>query len=261
MPSRPAAITVAFVVAAAFFATPLAPPAKAQEPSVRPGANQQYRDTDISAWIRRFEGAGREIFDNRHAIVEKSGIRPGMKVADVGAGTGLFALLFAEAVGPSGRVYAVDIIPKFLEHTAARARKAGLRNVETRLGDERSLPLPEASVDVLFLCDTYHHFEYPRSMNASMFRALRPGGTLVLIDFVRIPGKTPRSTLEHVRAGVEVFTKELEAAGFEKVEEAGGQNPPVPLLKENYFVRFRKPPQHNGTPPKRNGPPESGVTR
>ncbi|HEY0713846.1 MAG TPA: methyltransferase domain-containing protein [Polyangia bacterium] len=213
-----------------------APPSStpSAETSVRPGANQQYRETELSAWIRRFEGAGREIFDNRHAIVEKSGIAPGMKVVDVGAGTGLFSVLFADAVGTTGRVYAVDIIPKFLAHTEERARRAGLRNLETRLGDERSVPLPEASVDLMFLCDTYHHFEYPRSMNASMFRALRPGGTLVLIDFVRIPGRTPKATLEHVRAGEDVFTKELLAAGFEKIEA-------VPLLKENYFVRFRKP--------------------
>jgi ubiquinone/menaquinone biosynthesis C-methylase UbiE len=229
------------VLVSALALSPLAraQPPQAQTPnqaetSVRPGANQQYKETDLGAWIKRFESGGREIFDNRHAIVEKSGIRPGMRVADVGAGTGLFSLLFAEAVGPSGRVYAVDIIPKFLAHTAARAKKAGLRNLETRLGNERSVQLPANSVDVVFLCDAYHHFEYPRSMNASMWKALRPGGTLVLIDFVRIPGKTPAGTLAHVRAGEEVFTSELLAAGFEKVEN-------VPLLTENYFARFRKP--------------------
>ena len=99
------------------------------------------------------------------------------------------------------------------------------------------MSLPPASVDVIFLCDAYHHFEYPRSMNRSMFRALRPGGTLVLIDFVRVPGKTPKWILEHVRAGQQEFTAELVAAGFVPVEEPS----PVPQLKENYLVRFTKP--------------------
>ena len=101
--------------------TMLAPPARATspEPSVRPGANQQYLQTDISEWITRFEGAGREIYDHRNAIVAASGLRPGMQVADVGAGTGLFSLLFARAVGPSGRVYAYGA--KTAQHGICRA--------------------------------------------------------------------------------------------------------------------------------------------
>jgi ubiquinone/menaquinone biosynthesis C-methylase UbiE len=208
--------------------------AAAQEASVRPDANTQYLRDDLADWQQRFEHAGREIFDRRHDIVKAAGLRPGMSVADVGAGTGLFTFLFAEAVGPRGQVYAVDIIPRFVAHIEAQARRRGASNVLPVLGGERSLSLPEASTDVVFLCDTYHHFEYPRSMNASMLRALRPGGTLLLIDFHRVPGKSGRHVLQHVRAGQEVFTAELLAAGFERVG-------PVPLaLKENYAVKFRK---------------------
>jgi ubiquinone/menaquinone biosynthesis C-methylase UbiE len=196
-------------------------PAPAAEKSVRPDANRRYR----------------EIFDQRQAIVAASGARPGMQVADVGAGTGLLSLLLARAVAPTGRVYAIDIIPKFLAHLDHEKARQHVDNVITRLGDERSVPLPDESVDLLFLCDAYHHFEYPRSMNRSMWRALRPGGTLVLIDYRRIPGKTPKSVLEHVRAGEEVFSAELIAAGFEKLAPTS----PLPGLKENYLVRFRKP--------------------
>ena len=95
------------------------------------------------------------------------------------------------------------------------------------------MSLPEASVDVIFLCDVYHHFEYPRTMNASLYKALRPGGTLILIDFRRVVGQSPAWVLEHVRAGQESFVAELEAAGLEAVDE-------VALLKENYIVRFKK---------------------
>jgi ubiquinone/menaquinone biosynthesis C-methylase UbiE len=212
-------------------------PAPAAEKSVRPDANRRYRETEVDEWIKRFESAGREIFDQRQAIVAASGARPGMQVADVGAGTGLLSLLLARAVAPTGRVYAIDIIPKFLAHLDHEKARQHVDNVITRLGDERSVPLPDESVDLLFLCDAYHHFEYPRSMNRSMWRALRPGGTLVLIDYRRIPGKTPKSVLEHVRAGEEVFSAELIAAGFEKLAPTS----PLPGLKENYLVRFRKP--------------------
>jgi ubiquinone/menaquinone biosynthesis C-methylase UbiE len=226
------------VIGATLVALLLAPdagvPPAAAEPSVRPGANQQYLDKELSVWQERFEGGGREIFAQREALLRASGVKPGMTVADVGAGTGLFTFPFASAVGPRGRVYAVDIIPRFIDHLKSEAATRNLKNVVPILGQARALPLPEASVDVMFLCDAYHHFEYPRSMNRSMYRALRPGGTLLLIDFHRRPGKTPKAVLEHVRAGQEVFTRELLDAGFEQVEE-------LPLLTESYVVRFRKP--------------------
>jgi ubiquinone/menaquinone biosynthesis C-methylase UbiE len=188
----------------------------------------------VREWLDRFERGGREIFDQRQAILAATGVGPGSRVADVGAGTGLFSRLFARAVGPTGRVYAVDIVPKFLQHIDAESKRQGLTNITTVQGTDRSTELPRESVDLLFLCDSYHHFEYPRSMNASLLQALRPGGTLMLIDFRRVQGQSPAWIFEHVRAGQEVFTAELQAAGFEKIDEPA-------LLKENYIVRFRKP--------------------
>jgi ubiquinone/menaquinone biosynthesis C-methylase UbiE len=231
---------LAALIAAADPAAPApAPPTPSAgtETSVRPDANRRYRETEVGEWIKRFESAGREIFDQRHAIVAASGARPGMQVADVGAGTGLLSLLLARAVAPTGQVIAIDIIPKFLAHLERRKKRQHVGNLVTRLGDERSVPLPDESIDLMFLCDAYHHFEYPRSMNRSMWKALRPGGTLVLIDYRRIPGQTSKSVLEHVRAGEEVFTAELVAAGFEKIDAAAA----LPVLEENYLLRFRKP--------------------
>jgi ubiquinone/menaquinone biosynthesis C-methylase UbiE len=183
--------------------------------------------------VERFEKEGREIYDQRQAIVDAMKLRRGARVADIGAGTGLFTPLFVQAVGPRGTVYAVDIVPNFLTLIAERAATAGMRNVKTVLATERSVELPAHSIDVAFICDTYHHFEYPQSTMASIHRALRRGGEVVLIDFVRVPGRSSDFILKHVRAGQEVFTAEIEAAGFHKVEE-------IPLLKENYMIRFRK---------------------
>jgi predicted methyltransferase len=217
-------------------APPVAPRKPAEpEPSVKPGINAEYLkpSLNVTQWVERFEKEGREIYDQRERIVQAIKLRRGATIADIGAGTGLFTPLFVEAVGPRGKVYAVDIVKDFLTHIEQRAVAAGVRNVETVLCTERSVELPPDSIDAAFICDTYHHFEYPQSTMASLHRALRRAGELVVIDFVRVPGKSSDFILKHTRAGQEVFTAEIEAAGFQKLEE-------IPLLKQNYMLRFRK---------------------
>jgi ubiquinone/menaquinone biosynthesis C-methylase UbiE len=206
-----------------------------RERSVRPGINDPYfDDPSIEKWVARFESESREIFQHRRRIVAEVGLRPGMAVADVGAGTGVFTRSFAQEVGSEGRVYAVDILPAFIDHIRARSLEEGLTWVTPVLCREDSVMLPRESVDVVFLCDTYHHFEYPRSSLTSIHEALRPGGELVLIDFIRIPGQSRPWVLGHVRAGEDVVRAEVEAAGFEKIGEAR-------FLEENYLLRFRRP--------------------
>jgi predicted methyltransferase len=206
-----------------------------QEQSVKPGINTEYLKPDLNPaqWVERFEREGREIYDHREAIVAAARIKPGSVVADIGAGTGLFTPYFSRATGPKGKVYAVDIVPAFLDRIKQRATSEGLANVQTVLCTERSVELPPNSVDFAFICDVYHHFEYPQSSLASLHRALRPGGEVLLVEFKRIPGTSSDWVLNHVRAGQEVFTAEIEAAGFKQIEEQD-------ILKDNYVVRFRK---------------------
>src|SRR6476646_4416611 len=90
--------------------------AVAQEKSVKPGINDPFKDPDVTGFREKFEGESREVYAKREKVVAACGAKPGMVVADVGAGTGLFTRLLATAVGPDGQVYAVDIAPKFLEH-------------------------------------------------------------------------------------------------------------------------------------------------
>ncbi len=203
--------------------------------SVSPGINEPYADPHVEKWIKRFESESREIFHSRHKIVESLGIRPGMVVGDVGSGTGLFTLLFSDAVGVGGKVLAVDVTPGFLRLTRDRAREQHKNNIQTVLCDEKSVRLPRSSVDLVFACDTYHHFEYPSSTLRSIHRALKPGGELVIIDFERIPGKSRAWVVDHVRAGQEVVTEEISAAGFQFMERLA-----TPYLEENYIIRFRK---------------------
>src|SRR5690606_20230685 len=146
--------------------------------AIPPGINDAYLDPelDFTRWVERFEREGREVYDHREELVSALDLRPGMAVADVGAGSGLFTMLIAERVGPSGRVYAVDIAAPFVEGILHRAAEAGMDHVAGVVCTERSVSLPPASIDRAFICDTYHHFEYPAETMASLHRALRDGG-------------------------------------------------------------------------------------
>lgn len=208
---------------------------QAQEKSVKPGINDSFRNPDVGNFTERFEIESREVFALRDQIVQYCEIQPGATVADIGAGTGLFTRLFSQAVGPKGRVIAVDISPNFLEHIRTTSRQLGHTNVDTLLCKDDSTELAKESIDTAFICDTYHHFEFPQKTMASLLGAMKPGGRLILIDFRRIEGVSSDWTMDHVRAGQEVFEKEIIESGFVKVKE----NPD--LLKENYLVVFKKP--------------------
>lgn len=136
-------------------------------------------------------------------------------------------------MGDKGKVFAVDIAPTFLRYIEKTCQENGIKNVETILCDQFSTKLPKNAVDLVFICDVYHHFEFPQKTLQTIHDALRPGGRLILIDFQRIEGKSSDFVLGHVRAGQEAFTKEITDAGFQKKGEEK-------FLTENYFVRFEK---------------------
>ncbi|MBK1700026.1 class I SAM-dependent methyltransferase [Thiococcus pfennigii] len=203
-------------------------------PSADPAINEPYQDPDYDRWVERFERPGREVYDRRQAILMAVDPQPGMDIADIGAGTGLFTRLFAEAVGPTGRVFAVDIAEGFVRNIERTAAERGLENVVGVVNSQVDTGLSPESVDLVFLCDTYHHFERPAAMLGSIHRALRPGGRLILVDYERIPGESPAWVMGHVRAGKEVFAEEIRQAGFVFDGEAD-------LLREHYLLRFHKP--------------------
>jgi len=205
----------------------------AEEQSIRPGINRYYENPDWQQWVNTFERPGREVYDRRHAIVDATGIRPGMAVADIGAGTGLFTRLFAERVGPQGRVYAVDISRPFIENIVRTSQERGFLNVEGVVNGHKDVSLPPDSIDLAFLVDTYHHFEYPTSMLSSIHRSLRPGTRLIVIDFRRDPRNSSNWVMGHVRAGKDAVIDEITRAGFRLIDDKA-------LLRTNYYLVFSR---------------------
>ena len=208
-------------------------PLQAKEQNVSPGVNESYYDAEFDHWVNVFERPGREVYDKRYTITAALDLKPGMHVADVGAGTGFYTRLFAQQVGESGRVYAVDISGNFIEHILQTARSQGRNNIEGIVNTQKSTQLPAESIDIIFICDTYHHFEYPQSMLASIYRALHKNGQLVIIDFRKQPGVSSGWVMSHVRANKEDVIKEVETAGFKLIEQPE-------LLRDNFFLKFIK---------------------
>jgi predicted methyltransferase len=219
-------------------AAPVAAPSAAPLEGAKPEINADFRkpDMDVASWVQRFEGESREIAAAREPIAGVLEIKPGETVADIGAGTGLFEEPFVRAVGAKGTVCAVDISPAFLEHLRQRAAEAGWSQVKVVACDDRDTRLPPASVDAAFICDTYHHFEHPAETMASLRRAMKPDGRLVVVDFEREPGKSRDWVLDHVRCGKEQVKAEIEQAGFRFTRELA-----VPGLTENYVIEFATP--------------------
>jgi ubiquinone/menaquinone biosynthesis C-methylase UbiE len=209
--------------------------ASAQQQSITPTAKELNKafDADVSQWTARFEHEGRAVYDKRYEILDAMHLKPGMHVADIGAGSGLFARLMAQRVAPGGMVYAVDISKNMIDHIASVAEQEKIENLKAVLGDPRSPRLEPHTLDLVSIIDSYHHFEFPQDMLHEIVKALRPDGTLILIDFKRIEGLSKEYILKMVRAGEGTFTDEFQDAGFDLVERRDD------MFEDNYLLRFR----------------------
>ena len=160
-------------------------------------------------WLVRPE---RESEENPDLAVSLLGLKPGMIVADIGAGVGYYSVRFAAKVGPAGRVFATDLQPEMLRLMRKRLERDNITNIEPVLGSETESKLPDQSVDMVVLVDVYHEFSEPRKMLASIRRALKPDGRLVLLEFRKEDPKVP--IREEHKMSVAVVKQELAADGF-----------------------------------------------
>lgn len=160
-------------------------------------------------WLDRSE---RESEENPEGALDAIGIKPGMSVADVGAGTGYMSLRMAKRVGPSGKVYSEDVQPEMLRRLRQNAAEAKLNNIQTVLGGEADPKLPPATLDLILLVDVYHEFSQPQKMLRKMREALKPDGRLVLIEYRKEDPSIPIRP-EH-KMSVQEVKLETEAEGF-----------------------------------------------
>jgi tRNA A58 N-methylase Trm61 len=158
-----------------------------------------------AGWLNRPE---REQEEDPEGALNALGIRPGMVVADVGAGTGYMSLRLAKRVGPAGKVYANDLQPEMLRRLRENAAKAGLGNIETVQGDEADPKLPPGRMDLVLLVDVYHEFSKPRQMIDRIRESLKPSGRLVLLEYRKEDPNVPireehKMTVAEVKAELE----------------------------------------------------------
>jgi len=163
-----------------------------------------------SNWLDRPE---REEEEQPDKALQAIGFRRGMVVADVGAGSGFMSFKMSKLIGPSGKVYAVDIQPEMLEILNKRARENKIANVETILSTDRDPKLPAGALDLILLVDVYHEFSHPQEMLDRMRESLKPNGRLVLLEYRKEDPTVPIRP-EHKMSVAEVRA-ELEPEGFQ----------------------------------------------
>ncbi len=178
-------------------------------------------------WLER---SSREIEERPSAVVEALDLKPKDTIADLGAGTGYFSFRFAPLV-PEGKVLAVDIQPEMLDVIEFFKEENQVTNVETVLGEVDNPNLPANSIDLAFMVDAYHEFEYPREMMEGIFTALKPGGKVVLVEYRKENPIIPIKPLHKMTQ--RQVKKEMQAVGLT-------WNETQEFLPEQHFMVFKK---------------------
>ena len=158
-------------------------------------------------WLDRPE---REEEEAPNRLIRSLKLRPGMVVADIGAGSGYFSFKMAPLVGGRGKVMAVDIQQEMLDIIRKKAAESGVRNVVPVMGKTDNPNLPDNSVDLILLVDVYHEFDKPWEMTDAMVKSLKPGGRLVLVEYRKEDPRVPikeshKMSLAQIRKEMSLF--------------------------------------------------------
>lgn len=159
-------------------------------------------------WLERPE---RDIEENTSLLLKNLDLKPGIQVADIGAGSGYYSRLLAKRIG-NGKVFAVDIEPEMIQFLKEKIAQENISNILTVLGKEKSVSLPDNSMDMMLLVDVYHEFSFPYEMGVSMYKALKSNGKLILVEFRSEDDAVPIKPIHKMSEAQAV--KELKAAGF-----------------------------------------------
>ena len=201
-------------------------PVAAQAPGDQHAVHQLHGDP--AAYIAALEDPKRDAYQKPHEVIQALSIKEGEVIADIGAGSGYFALRLAHHVGATGRVYAVDVSPDMIRHLHGRVRDMGLLNVSPILAsaDDPLLPQP---VDRFLIVDVWHHIENQAGYLALMKNQLKPGGQVVMIDFHK--RELPVGPPVGMKIAREDLLKQMQANGFRLATEHT-------FLPYQYFLVF-----------------------
>ena len=180
------------------------------------GINKWYMGRQIAQvmshygidWLERQE---REMEENTSLLLKNMSVKPGMLIADIGAGSGYHSALLSKMVA-TGKVFAVDVEPEMIAYLNERIKQEKLARIVPVLSTEQKVSLPDNTVDMMLLVDVYHEFSYPYEMALSMRAALKPGGKLVLVEFRSEDQTVPIKTIHKMSEAQAI--KEFKAAGF-----------------------------------------------
>ena len=187
----------------------------------------QHSFSGAEHWARVFDDPERDAWQKPHQVIEALALKPDAVAADIGSGTGYFAVRLAHFV-PQGRVYAVDIEPDMVQYLADRARREGLDNLAAVTGAPDDARLPR-KVDLVLMVDTYHHIARREDYFRKLARSLNPGGRVAIIDFNAQSAMGPPPGARIAKARVLV---EMEGAGYRLVGEHD-------FLPNQYFLVFQ----------------------
>ncbi len=181
-------------------------------------ATSRHRFDDPERWAAIFEDPERDTWQKPELVLDFLGLRPGQVVADLGAGTGYFTVRLARRVGVSGRVYAVDIEPKLIAYLGERAKKEDLPQVVAVLAEPDDPKLPQGTLDLVLVVDTWHHIDDRLRYLERLARVLRPGGRVAVVDFRE--GELPVGPPPDHKLSREHIVGEFAEAGWHLVAES-----------------------------------------
>ena len=183
----------------------------------QPEHGHQHHQMSLDQYIARLEDPTREEWQQPEAVIEALKLQSDAVVADIGAGSGYFTLRLARAIAPKGRVYAVDTESGMLDYLRQRLREADISNVQVMKVPAHDPLLVDGSIDVIFICNTYHHLEDRAVYLRKLSKALKPNGRLVIVDFNK-EGEIPAGPPPAMRLSKEAVTTELRAEGLRVAE-------------------------------------------
>jgi predicted methyltransferase len=189
-----------------------------------------HRFDDAATWAKKFDDPARDAWQKPAEVTALLQITAGMKVADIGAGTGYFEPHLARAVGPGGQVLALDVEDTMVRYMEARMAREGLSNVKAVKVPFDDPGLKPGSVDRILIVDTWHHIPGREAYSAKLNEALTPGGLVAIVDYTMEAEQGPPK--EH-RIAKEQAKKELEAGGL--LAEIAAET-----LPDHYVVIGRK---------------------